>query len=216
MTPSRFARTILAAIAMLATFVALTPAQARTHRSGWARAAFVAAHPCPGTGRPGPCPGYVVDHVRPLCAGGLDRPQNMAWQRRADAVRKDRAERALCLAARSHDANKHHAKKHHARRRPRWAQCAGAACAPKAVRDSAASCGTVVVLKASARPARGRRDVSTCGKVKAGPAGARPAHFHGRASAPRNRRQSPCLRRASRERRGRAAHGRPRKHPCGQ
>jgi hypothetical protein len=25
------------------------------------------------------CPGYVVDHIMPLCAGGADDPANMMW-----------------------------------------------------------------------------------------------------------------------------------------
>jgi hypothetical protein len=78
----------------------LTAAQAGEKRSGWARAAFVAANPCPTTGRLGACPGYVVDHLQPLCNGGADRPENMAWQGRAEAREKDNAERALCRAAR--------------------------------------------------------------------------------------------------------------------
>lgn len=58
---------------------------------------FRAAHPCPATDRTrGPCPGYVVDHVVPLCAGGADHPSNMQWQTRAEAKIKDREERAQC------------------------------------------------------------------------------------------------------------------------
>lgn len=42
--------------------------------------AFRAENPCPATGRArGACPGWAVDHVRPLCAGGEDRPGNMQW-----------------------------------------------------------------------------------------------------------------------------------------
>ena len=41
---------------------------------------FRAAHPCPATGRVrGPCPGFAVDHVEPLCAGGDDLARNMQW-----------------------------------------------------------------------------------------------------------------------------------------
>lgn len=44
------------------------------------RRAFVREHPCPVTGkRSGPCPGWQVDHVIPLCAGGADHPKNMQW-----------------------------------------------------------------------------------------------------------------------------------------
>jgi hypothetical protein len=66
-------------------------------RSAHQRAAFVKAHPCPSTGKPrGRCPGYVVDHVKPLCAGGADHPSNMQWQTIAAAKEKDREERKLC------------------------------------------------------------------------------------------------------------------------
>lgn len=50
-------------------------------RSGAQRGAFVRENPCPATGeRRGACPGYVVDHIRPLCDGGLDHSGNMQWQ----------------------------------------------------------------------------------------------------------------------------------------
>jgi hypothetical protein len=61
--------------------------------------AFKRHNPCPSTGeRRGSCPGYVVDHIYPLCAGGEDHPRNMQWQSREDALRKDREERRLCRA----------------------------------------------------------------------------------------------------------------------
>lgn len=67
------------------------------HRSMTARAQFERAHPCPATGaRRGACPGWVIDHVTPLCAGGADAPSNMQWQTVADAKAKDRTERAQC------------------------------------------------------------------------------------------------------------------------
>lgn len=63
---------------------------------------FKRLHPCPATDLPrGPCPGWIVDHVIPLCARGKDDPSNMQWQRRADALAKDRTERAACRALRS-------------------------------------------------------------------------------------------------------------------
>lgn len=53
--------------------------------------------PCPATGQGrGSCPGYVIDHVVPLCAGGPDHPGNMLWQTVAEAKVKDRAEAAQC------------------------------------------------------------------------------------------------------------------------
>lgn len=61
-------------------------------RSKSARAAFVRAHPCPATGRPGPCPGYVVDHIQALACGGPDHPDNMQWQTVAEGKAKDRWE----------------------------------------------------------------------------------------------------------------------------
>lgn len=62
-----------------------------------ARAEFKRSHPCPVTGQPrGPCPGYVIDHVHPLCAGGPDRPANMQWQTVREAKVKDREERRMC------------------------------------------------------------------------------------------------------------------------
>lgn len=66
-------------------------------RSSATRTQFQREHPCPSTGRTsGACPGYVKDHVVPLCAGGPDQPSNMQWQTTQDAKVKDRAERAQC------------------------------------------------------------------------------------------------------------------------
>jgi len=63
------------------------------HRSAAARRAFVQQHPCPSTGnKSGPCPGYVVDHVKPLKGGGADAPGNMQWQTKDAAKAKDRWE----------------------------------------------------------------------------------------------------------------------------
>lgn len=70
---------------------------ATTHRSRAMRDAFVRSHPCPATGLPrGPCPGYVVDHVVPLCAGGPDSPANMQWQTGPEGKAKDRGEVRAC------------------------------------------------------------------------------------------------------------------------
>ena len=50
-------------------------ANAKPHRSRAEVSAFKREHPCPSTGKgSGRCPGYIVDHVKPLCAGGPDRP----------------------------------------------------------------------------------------------------------------------------------------------
>ena len=76
-------------------------AKPEVHRSAAARAAFVRTHPCPETGQTrGACPGWVVDHIEPLCAGGADDPANMQWQTVEAAKIKDREERAKCRALR--------------------------------------------------------------------------------------------------------------------
>src|ERR1051326_4391526 len=91
------------ALTALATALAVTlggmalPADGKTQRDPHQRAAFMQQHPCPSTGKKrGACPGYVVDHIKPLCAGGKDHPSNMQWQTVADAKVKDRAEREQC------------------------------------------------------------------------------------------------------------------------
>ena len=65
----------------------------RIKRRPQARRDFQKSHPCPSTGRTsGACPGYVVDHVRPLKRGGADAPSNMQWQTVQAAKAKDRTE----------------------------------------------------------------------------------------------------------------------------
>jgi hypothetical protein len=77
--------------------LALTPAHAGPGRSAKAKAAFQRESPCPSTGgRRGSCPGYVIDHVEPLCAGGLDHPANMQWQTIKEAKLKDVEEVKRC------------------------------------------------------------------------------------------------------------------------
>lgn len=88
-------------------FLCLT-ASAETHRSAKAVRDFRASHPCPATGKvEKACPGYVVDHIIPLCVcahetrclNTLDKPDNMQWQAVADAKRKDRIEVTACRNA---------------------------------------------------------------------------------------------------------------------
>ena len=84
-------KAIFAAVALLC---AAAPANARDPAE---RAAFVRQHHCPSTGKPrGPCPGWVVDHIVPLCAGGVDAPGNMQWQRVKKAKAKDKKEWKQC------------------------------------------------------------------------------------------------------------------------
>jgi hypothetical protein len=75
------------------------PANAGEHikRDPKAVRTFRAIVPCPATEKPERrCPGYVVDHIIPLCAGGADDAANMQWQSVEDAKIKDRAEREQC------------------------------------------------------------------------------------------------------------------------
>lgn len=82
--------------ALIALMTAL-PALAGQHRSHASIDAFKRAHPCPATHQSrGRCPGYVIDHVRPLCAGGPDQPANMQWQTVAAGKAKDKIERREC------------------------------------------------------------------------------------------------------------------------
>lgn len=65
----------------------------RIKRSKAAKAAFERQNPCPSTGKSsGRCPGYVVDHVKPLECGGADAPGNMQWQTVANGKAKDKTE----------------------------------------------------------------------------------------------------------------------------
>lgn len=90
-----------ALIAALALAILATTATAKTPRSKAALAEFKRANPCPSTDkRRGPCPGYVIDHIEPLCAGGADTVSNLQWQTLADSKRKDRDEHRQCAALR--------------------------------------------------------------------------------------------------------------------
>ena len=72
-------------------------AEGSTYRDPHQRAAFVNQHPCPSTRETrDACPGWVVDHIKPLCAGGADRPSNMQWQTVAEGKKKDKLERKQC------------------------------------------------------------------------------------------------------------------------
>ena len=70
----------------------------RIKRSRSAKAAFERHLPCPSTGMTsGRCPGYVVDHVKPLECGGADAASNMQWQTTSEAKAKDTMERTCRL-----------------------------------------------------------------------------------------------------------------------
>ncbi len=65
----------------------------KIERSTKAKDKFKKTHPCPSTGKTsGACPGYVIDHIKPLKKGGADSPSNMQWQTKAGAKAKDKWE----------------------------------------------------------------------------------------------------------------------------
>src|SRR5262245_9499061 len=62
--------------------------------------AFRKMNPCPATGKvSGACPGWVVDHIVPLCLKGADAPANMQWQTREASLIKDKEERVACAVS---------------------------------------------------------------------------------------------------------------------
>lgn len=66
-------------------------------RSSSEIAAFKRAHPCPATGQArGPCGGYQVDHVNPVCAGGADHRDNMQWLTVQEHRWKTRSDLRMC------------------------------------------------------------------------------------------------------------------------
>jgi hypothetical protein len=66
-------------------------------RSRQTLTAFQKAFPCPATNLPkGSCPGFIKDHVRPLCSGGRDVVSNLKWSEELYAKRRDKDEWELC------------------------------------------------------------------------------------------------------------------------
>lgn len=91
-----------AAAAAALALVLATAAASEQHRSWRVLAEFQRSHPCPATGKTmGRCPGWIKDHIIPLCAGGGDVVENLAWQTVQEAKIKDRLERDACRHARS-------------------------------------------------------------------------------------------------------------------
>jgi hypothetical protein len=69
----------------------------KTARSAAEVLAFKRHNPCPATGeRHGACPGYQVDHVMPLCAGGAEKIENMQWLSVEDHRVNTRADNRVC------------------------------------------------------------------------------------------------------------------------
>lgn len=57
---------------------------------------IVVKHFMKETGYPYGRPGYVVDHIIPLCACGKNELSNLQWQSIEEAKKKDKEERKLC------------------------------------------------------------------------------------------------------------------------
>lgn len=71
-------------------------------RSAAVRSEFQRHNPCPATGkRQGRCPGYEIDHVHALCAGGPDRAENLQWLTVEEHSRKTRVDVRECRRQRS-------------------------------------------------------------------------------------------------------------------
>lgn len=87
---------VIRAIAVLLLLVTAA-AQAQIHRSAAEVLAFKRQNPCPATGlRRGACPGWEVDHTVPLCAGGMDKRENMVWLTTEDHAFKTRIDVREC------------------------------------------------------------------------------------------------------------------------
>lgn len=93
--------TAAALLCLVIALLAATPAEAQIKRDRAQVRAFRAENPCPATGRTrGACPGWHVDHVTPLCAGGADRPHNMQWITKEDHRFKTYVDVRECRKAR--------------------------------------------------------------------------------------------------------------------
>jgi 5-methylcytosine-specific restriction endonuclease McrA len=67
-------------------------------RNPKAVASFRKLKPCPSTRKTqGACPGYEIDHIVPLAAGGADAPHNMQWLTRQQHRAKTKREREACV-----------------------------------------------------------------------------------------------------------------------
>jgi hypothetical protein len=88
-------KTFMAMLVLLAGFQ-IDQADSR-ERSAAAKDEFKRENPCPTNGNNrGPCPGQVIDHVKPLDCGGSDAPTNMQWQSVEEGKAKDKWERKNC------------------------------------------------------------------------------------------------------------------------
>lgn len=76
-----------------------TAAYPSQSRSTQAKAEFKRMAPCPINGNTkGSCPGYEIDHIKPLCAGGADTPNNMQWLTVTSHRQKTKEDMKICRA----------------------------------------------------------------------------------------------------------------------
>lgn len=89
-------RTLLILLTLIPVSAFAYPCPQHT-RSQAAKRAFVLTHPCPANGkRTTHCPGYFIDHIKPLACCGADAPSNMQWQSTKAAKAKDKIELKQC------------------------------------------------------------------------------------------------------------------------
>jgi hypothetical protein len=88
---------LLALLAIAGIAACAAPAPTAPKRAPEVRAEFMRAHPCPANGRTsGACPGFQVDHILALCAGGADTATNMQWLAVELHKIKTRSDAAAC------------------------------------------------------------------------------------------------------------------------
>ena len=84
-------------IGLLLVLLLCGSSHARIQRSHAEVRKFVGIEACPATGTHKlPCPGWEVDHITPLCAGGEDRYWNMQWLSKEDHKFKTRVDVREC------------------------------------------------------------------------------------------------------------------------
>ena len=80
-------------------FAVATSADARSAK---AVRIFKYHNPCPANDkRQGACPGWEVDHIKPLCLGGEDKADNMQWLTVAQHRAKTRQDLRTCRVHRA-------------------------------------------------------------------------------------------------------------------
>lgn len=85
---------------MAVAFLLAASAHAAQHRSKAVLRAFVNQQACPSTGLHRlPCPGWQMDHIVPLCAGGPDAVENLQWLTREAHKEKTRGDVRYCRSA---------------------------------------------------------------------------------------------------------------------